>query len=662
MSAVATIKPHLAAVECPEALRKLPGWLTWRYEHHDGESKARKVPYYASGGRRHGVQGRAEDRAQLTTFDAARAAAARRGFDGVGLALMPEFGIVALDFDRCMVDGGVHPDVVTLVGGTYAEYSPSGEGVRAFMRGNLGNSKATRGEGFGFEVFSTKGFVTFTGNRLDVTDLLGAENVVAEVSPAVRQACAARFGRRLAEGDATPCFDDLMLMEPRVGLSSAQIAEALDVLDPDMPHDEWLHVGMALHHETEGDGFAWWDQWSAKGSKYPGEELLQRRWDSFGSVKGKLVTARSLVKLARENGAHINAALATDADFDDVSAAAGASSVPASKAPARFRVQPVAEFLQRRRPSWIVKGLLPQAALGVVFGESGSGKTFWLLDLVGAVVRGVEWRGLRTRKCRAVYVCAEGVGGFRNRLAAYCEHHGVPELDIGVIPDAPNLLERTDVKDLAVAIKAFGQVEVIVVDTFAQVMPGANENSGEDVGRALAHCRAIHKATGALVILVHHSGKDASRGARGWSGLRAAADVEIEISRADDKRCASVTKLKDGEDGAAFGFSLTTVAIGEDEDGDTISSCVVAQGEGGAPQRAMPKGDKQRLVLRVAEDLIALSGEITTSALIDNVVNQIPYDQAEGKRDTRRQHVLRAIESLVDTGRMSTSGGLVSLQ
>lgn len=661
MNAVSTIKPHLAAVECPDALRKLPGWLTWRYEHHDGEAKARKVPYYASGGRRHGVQGRAEDRAQLTTFDAARAAAARRGFDGVGLALMPEFGIVALDFDRCIAEGGVHPDVELLVSGTYAEYSPSGEGVRAFMRGNLGNNKATRGQSYGFEVFSTKGFVTFTGNRLDVTDLLGAENVVAEVSPAVREACATHFGRRPV-ADGAPDFDDLVLMEPRMGLSANQIAEALDVLDPDMPHDEWLHVGMALHHETEGEGFSAWNEWSAKGTKYPGEELLQRRWDSFGSVKGRLVTARSLVKLARENGAHINAQLATEADFEDVSAPAEPGAKPEGKPPARFRVQPVSEFLLRKRPSWIVKGLLPRASLGVVFGESGSGKTFWLLDLVGAIVRGVEWRGLHTRQGRAVYICAEGVGGFRNRLAAYCEHHGVPNLDIGVIPDAPNLLERTDVKDLVVAIKAFGPVEVIVVDTFAQVMPGANENSGEDVGRALAHCRAIHKATGALVILVHHSGKDASRGARGWSGLRAAADVEIEISRADDKRCASVTKLKDGEDGAEFGFTLSTVTIGEDEEGDAITSCVVAQGEGGARQRAMPKGDKQRLVLRVAEELIELTGEVTTSALIDNVVNQIPYDLAEGKRDTRRQHVLRAIESLVESGRMSTAGGLVSLQ
>jgi RecA-family ATPase len=105
-----------------------------------------------------------------------------------------------------------------------------------------------------------------------------------------------------------------------------------------------------------------------------------------------------------------------------------------------------------------------------------------------------------------------------------------------VLADAPNLMEKQDALDVARAIVAAGGAQLVIVDTFAQVMPGANENAGEDVGRALAHCKGIHRATGALVLLVHHSGKDSSRGARGWSGLRAAADVELEVVRADDAR------------------------------------------------------------------------------------------------------------------------------
>ena len=100
MGQVRSIAPHLRSLDAPEPLRALPGWLLWRLESYKDEPKPRKVPYYATGARRHGTQGSPEDRAKLVTFAAARDAAARGGYDGVGLALMPEFGVTALDFDK----------------------------------------------------------------------------------------------------------------------------------------------------------------------------------------------------------------------------------------------------------------------------------------------------------------------------------------------------------------------------------------------------------------------------------------------------------------------------------------------------------------------------------------------------------------------------------
>lgn len=213
---------------CPTALRNLPGWLIWKFE--PGADKPRKVPYYAVGGRRKGTQGSPEDRRQLVTYEAARMAAERRGFNGVGLALLAEFGVVALDFDHCLVDGGVHPEVERLVACTYAEYSPSGNGVRAFMHGDLGNHK-DNGAPFGFETFSSNGFVTFTGNLLVNTELLGTDDTIADITEDVRALAVARFGR-VAKEEATD--DPLMTYEPRLGLSPAQIEAALVALDPDM--------------------------------------------------------------------------------------------------------------------------------------------------------------------------------------------------------------------------------------------------------------------------------------------------------------------------------------------------------------------------------------------------------------------------------------------
>lgn len=333
----------------------------------------------------------------------------------------------------------------------------------------------------------------------------------------------------------------------------------------------------------------------------------------------------------------------------------------------RFKVIPAHEFAQAKPAAWIVKGVLPQAELGVVFGESGSGKSFWVLDLLGAIVQGKEWRGHRVKKGRAVYIAAEGAGGMRGRLRAYSSHCGVTldSLDIGVIPDAPNFMQVTEVKEVLAAVKAYGTVSVIVVDTFAQVMSGANENAGEDVGRAIAHCRQLHKHTGALVILIHHAGKDASKGARGWSGLRAAADVEIEVSRCDDDRVATLTKLKDGVDGTEFGFRLVPTPTGwDDEEGEAIHSCVVEYTEGKRAPRA-PKekavGRNEKLAMECLVELLGL-GETRVAAeeVVGRVVSGMVPPEA-GKRDRRRDTALQAIEGLRERGQIVIEGGFLSL-
>lgn len=321
----------------------------------------------------------------------------------------------------------------------------------------------------------------------------------------------------------------------------------------------------------------------------------------------------------------------------------------------RFKVVPAAEFAVAAPAKWIIKDVLPQATLAVVYGGAGSGKTFFMLDMVGAIAQGQPWRGKRTRKGRVVYIVAEGAGGFRSRLKAWAQQNEVDlaSVEIGVVGDAPNLMAAPDVKALLAAIKDFGPTDVIVVDTLAQTMPGGDENSAESVGKALLHCRMLHLQTGALVVLVHHAGKDASKGARGWSGLRAAADAEIEISRVDNDRVASVTKMKDGMDGAEFGFRLNTIVVGVDDDGDDITSCVIEHTDAlprAQRRQAGPKGTNERIVLRTLADLQGLTGDgVTASELIDAAVNQLTGPE-EGKRDRRREVVLRALESLIADG------------
>jgi len=330
----------------------------------------------------------------------------------------------------------------------------------------------------------------------------------------------------------------------------------------------------------------------------------------------------------------------------------------------KFTPIAASDYAVLQSTDWIIKGVLPNAEVGVIFGEPGSGKTFAALDMAMGVARGENWRNRHVHGGRVVYVAAEGAAGLRKRLLAYSEFHDakLKDIPLDIIAAAPNLLQRAEVLELAKIIKATGGAQLIVVDTFAQATAGGNENSGEDVGKALAHCRGLHVATGALVLLVHHSGKDTSKGARGWSGLRAAVDVEMEVNRYGHDRALTVSKQKDGEDGGEFAFKLAIVELGQDADGDPTTSCVVSPLEGsvkGPDSRKALRGTVEKTVMRVVDQMTSIDG----SGLTEGEVRQAVVDQLieppEGTRDRRAYKVDRALETLLASGWLEKKDGRI---
>jgi len=672
MPNVATIAPQHRSIEVPDELQALPGWLVWRYEQHPGEPKPRKVPYYVDGGRRYGVQGSPQDRGKLTTFAMARDEAMKRGFDGIGLALMPDWGVTALDFDKCVGPNGVMPhEIVEIIGDTYSEYSPSGEGVRAFVRGDLGNHKShAEGDRYGFETFNTNGFVTITGRHTPYCEIMGLENTIAPASDHVIELAGRRFVRSSSAVAGDP--DDFMIgHEPKLNLTVDRMQELLGALDADMGRDDWIRVGMALHHECEGDdtGLELWDEWSAEGSTYPGTEGLRGQWESFDRRVGnghRQVTMATVLKMVKQAGGSTTVNPPKAASAQEVSAkvdALVANLVPSEGVyspvgyTGRFPVLSADEMSEQKTAKWLIKGVVPAADIVTIFGASGSGKSFVVLEMAACIALGVPWRGHKAEKGRVVIIAAEGSGSYGKRIKALAQYLGISpkDLDIGVIVVPPNLMEEGDVTDLAASIKAVGGVSLIIIDTFAQVTPGANENGAEDMGLALSNVRVLRTTTGATVELVHHAGKDAHRGSRGWSGIRAAVDAELEVTRDEDSgaRQIRISKQKDGEDGLKWGFKLETILLGLDDDGDEITSCVAVEADlakGGAED--MPRKGVKKLG-RVATHILETIETQIDPFVADMAINDFIQLCADGmpapeigKRDIRRQDVQRSLKSL----------------
>lgn len=628
------ILPYLFDRDPPIEIKHKPSWLMWRFEDHPGGGKRRKMPYYANGSTRSGTQGSLEDTKHLVPFTAARDAAIRMGFDGVGFAPLEKWGIVAVDLDNCVQDGKIHPDIEPLLGQTYSEFSPSGKGLRLLYKGNLGNGKDLTGD-YGVELFSTKGFVTYTGNVTSGCELLGLENTVATVSEELNSLHRERFTREAPES-TNP-----------IGLTDALIQQCLDALPRDLHYDDWVRVGMSIHCETGGKGFELWEQWSEQSPKYGGRRYDQERWRSFGKGSGLQVTGASLVKLANQYGAGI--VLNGPASPEEFDVLVETAEGKADEKSARFPYEWAHEFASGTPPTWLIKHVLPQAELVVMYGASQSGKSFLALDMAAAIARGVPWRGKRVRQGKVVYIAAEGAGGFRNRLKAFSIANDIPlnDIPLAVIHAVPNFLDKADAAEVAATVRGIGEVKVIIVDTFAKVTAGGDENSGADMGKALAHCAQIHKMTGAVVLLVHHSGKDASKGARGWSGVRAAADAELEVVREETGRYVRLSKQKDGEDDLRWGFDLEVVQVGVDEDLDPITSCVVIEAEVPTGKSKQFLGSRQKVLLSCFDELEG-AGDVVADQLINLAAGRLI--KPEAGRDTRRQHCKVALRTLCQGG------------
>jgi hypothetical protein len=150
-----------------------------------------------------------------------------------------------------------------------------------------------------------------------------------------------------------------------------------------------------------------------------------------------------------------------------------------------------------------------------------------------------------------------------------------------VIPCPVNLL-RADA-DVGPLVELVRQIEAmhghkvvkITLDTLSRVIAGGDENNSVDMGKLVHHFDAIRDATGAHIAVIHHTGKDKAKGARGHSLLRAATDTEIEI----DARTATVTKQRDMEGDVEVRFRLVPVRVGTDTRGKEVTSCWVDTGE-----------------------------------------------------------------------------------
>jgi len=253
-------------------------------------------------------------------------------------------------------------------------------------------------------------------------------------------------------------------------------------------------------------------------------------------------------------------------------------------------------------PDNLVRGLMGEKNIAVLWGSPSAGKSFWGIDLGMSIARGILFGLRKTLKGSVLYVAREGQRTFPNRVTSYFEHHFLSSkerqaaradtpfrlifapVNLGPANKTADVDRIIDTADWMV--EHFKQpMRLVIFDTMRAVTPGMSENDSDEIEAFVDKCKRIAEATNAAILIIHHSGKKAALGARGSNALIAAADVEIEIEcdETTKKRAWSNNKERDIEGEQHFAFTLEKILLGtvDDQDGEPvdITSCWVKHGD-----------------------------------------------------------------------------------
>lgn len=251
--------------------------------------------------------------------------------------------------------------------------------------------------------------------------------------------------------------------------------------------------------------------------------------------------------------------------------------------PKRFALLDGADLADNAKaPTYLIDEVLEDDAHGIMGGLSMTYKSFLALRMAYSICTGEPFMGRQVYSTGPViYVCGEGRGGISRRWKAL-------QLKLGKVPagsfflyNSPlQLRDATSMQTLKECIEEV-RPALVIFDTFASLAGGIEENSPSEVGNALGNVRRVCQAGGASSLIVHHFGKDATKGFRGASNFTNDVDFAFMVNRPEGdqksrKACMVAHKMKDGEPFGPIHFKALPVALGLiDQKGQEVYSLVV---------------------------------------------------------------------------------------
>jgi hypothetical protein len=421
---------------------------------------------------------------------------------------------------------------------------------------------------------------------------------------------------------------------------------------------DWIRAGQAI--KGAGLPFEVFERYSGKSTLFQDDcELLADKWASFG---GNMAGERAVLRLLERHGID-TVAYETAAALAGAQEAFTADTAPPPEPPPpatrkRFQSRQVSQFNLDAAPE-LIAGWLGQGELAAMIGAPSAGKTAIAAGMAVATATGAPWMGCAIERGATLFLELEGVRGLASRIRAAAIHAGISieNLPIHVIGEGFSFALDADRRELLEAIKSLQEsladpLHLICVDTVARAAAGLDENSASDMAVIVRFCDVLREATGAAVLLLHHTGLGAADRARGSSALRGALDAEILVTRDTATGIGTIVanKMRERDLPRPLTFRIESADIGR---GMTGPVAVAADPALGTKKPALGKNTSR------VWTMIQGAAPISLTAL--NQKFRVGW--AGGQSESApRTAVKRALDDLCEQGLILVENGVVSMK
>lgn len=258
-----------------------------------------------------------------------------------------------------------------------------------------------------------------------------------------------------------------------------------------------------------------------------------------------------------------------------------------------FPLLTLQDLAARKPPHWLIEEVMPGHGLSCLYGKPNTGKSFLEVEWALSIAAGESWRGHRVEEGRVIYFAGEGVDTFDHRIQAYFANRKTDATEkvlenFRVVEYCPRLLaeagpqgRKSQIEELINTAQAFQPV-LMIVDTLGRSTSGSDEGIA-NMGLAISTLQRVLMEWPCHIHVVHHPGKDDTRGARGGSNLLGDVETMMVLQEQNEEGTLVTLRCEKQRDSQRFPpiylERIVVSILGQDQYGKSLSSCAFREAQ-----------------------------------------------------------------------------------